>query len=252
MACHTTRMFKMTRGIWTKWILGSVLLIIIGGIAFIVLMEIDTARFKRQVMQQRNEIQEHARAASVKQSTQEVTSAESETPTPEKPITLTKEVKTVPERLTETKAPQQTILPAETTDNKDVSAFGFGPFPKVPEGMDLSPIWQDPDYLTYELSRDMELMERVWIKAWEEGKRDIIGASIENDIVYLNFPNTIYIWYEEYEDDEGEYTHLRTGGAGDVNLRIEDIQSGNIPPGIRIIDGKTAGIDPFEYLNLNQ
>lgn len=250
----------MIRDIFTnKWIIGGVGLLILGAIAFHILLERDMANFKRQVMQDRHAIQERARAAAEKQSTQEVAPAENGTPSAEKPITApTEQVKKVPERQTETETPQQTALPAEKSDAAEVtvSAFGFGPFPEVPEGMTTSsgipyePIWEDPDYPNYELSRDMELIARVRIKKWEEeGDRGIVGASFQYGKVYLNYPNTVYVWYEEFEDDEGEGATLETSGP--VSLRLEQIQRGEIPPGVRVIDGETGGIDPFEYLGLN-
>jgi len=249
----------MLRDIITnKWILGGALLIIIGGIAFIVLLEIDMARFEQQVIQNRRAIQERARAAPIGVSTEEGTPAESGTPSAERPITApTEEVAPAPERQTETDIPKQTALPAENADAAEVavSAFGFGPFPEVPEGMTdfagnpFVPEWKKPDYPSYEFSREFELIHRVRIKKWKEGDRDVVGASFQYNKVYLNYPNTVYVWYEEFEDDEGEGASLDTSGP--VSLTIEQIQSGDIPPEVRVIDGETGGIDPFEYLGLN-
>lgn len=242
----------MLRDIFTnKWIIGCVFLLL-GVIAFMVFMEIDTARHKRYLDQLHRDIQARARAASVQQSTQEVPSAKSETPTAEKRITVANEVKTVPHYPTEAKpTPEQAAAAsAEPADAAEmpVSAFGFGAFPEVPEGLDFSPEWEDPGYPNYENSREQELISRVWIKAWKEGKRGIVGASIDHDSgkVYLNYPNTAYIWYEESEDE----AYLRSGGT--VTIRLKDFQSGNIPPGVTLIDGETAGIDPYEYLGLNR
>ena len=102
----------MIRSTFTnKWILGGVLLLILGSIAFIVLLERDMAQFKRQVMRDRHAIQERARAASIKKSTQEVSPAESNTtPSAERPITApTEEVALVPERQTETDCPSPSL-----------------------------------------------------------------------------------------------------------------------------------------------
>ena len=246
-----------------KWIIGVISLLIIA-ITFIVLVEIDFARHKRQIKQDRLAVQARARAASVKQSTQKVSPAENETPPAEKPITHPiVDVKTVDHPHTETETPQPAALSAEIADEAEVavSAFGFGPFPEVPEGMTdfvgnpFVPEWLEPDYPNYEGSRDFELMSRVQIKAWKEGiLNNAIGASMEanGSEVYINYPDTIYFWYEEINDDEGQGFALDTSGGGDVRLTIEQFQRGDIPPGIRLIDGKTAGIDVYEYLNLER
>ena len=155
----------------------------------------------------------------------------------------------------ETESSAGTAGTVETVETGDVpvSAFGFGPFPEVPEGMvdvagnPFEPEWREGDYPDYKFSREFELIDRVKIKKWKEGDRDVVGASFQYNKVYLNYPNTVYVWYT---DEDGEETSLDTSGP--VSISIEQIQSGNIPPGIRVIDGETGGIDPFEYLGLNR
>ncbi len=261
----------MIRSIFTnKWIIGGVLLLILGAIAFHILLERDMANFKRQVMQQRHAIQERARAASVKKSTQEGTPAESETPSAERPSTDTEEVAPVPEGQTETEKPQQTALPAEKADEAKVavSAFGFGPFPEVPEGMDYKPFWADPElYPHIKGSRESELISRVRIKKWEEeGERGIVGAGFypEYNRVFLNYANTVYVTWDEMEDEDGNpiryMTRLSGASSATNRIRANNIArlgrrgprtEADIPPDIEVILHSEGGIDPFEYLGLN-
>ena len=263
----------MIRDIFTnKWIIGGVLLLILGAIAFHILLERDMANFKRQVMQNRHAIQERARAASEKQSTQEVAPAESETPSAERPSTDTEEVAPVPERQTETEVPQQTALPAEKSDAVEVavSAFGFGPFPEVPEGMDYEPFWADPElYPHIKGSRESELISRVRIKKWEEeGERGIVGAGFysEYNRVFLNYSNVVYVTWDKTVDEDGKpiryITRLSGASSATGRVRANNIArlggrvptlmtEADIPSDIEVILHSEGGIDPFEYLGLN-
>ena len=263
----------MLRDIFTnKWIIGGVGLLILGAIAFHILLERDMANFKRQVMQDRHAIQERARAAAEKETTQEVTPAEGTTPSAEKTVTApTEQVKTVPERQTETETPQQTALSAEKADAAEVavSAFGFGPFPEVPEGMDYEPFWADPElYPHIKGSRESELISRVWIKAWEEGDKGIVSASFdyENNRVYLSYPNVVYVTWDKMMDDNGNTIQYMTRLSGNASvtdrIRANNIArlggraptlmtDADIPSDIKVILHSEGGIDPFEYLGLN-
>ena len=262
----------MIRSIFTnKWIIGGILLLILGAIAFHILLERDMANFRRQVMQDRHAIQERARAAAEKETTQEVSPAESETPSAERPSTDTEKVAPVPERQTGTETPQQTALPAKKVDAAEVavSAFGFGPFPKVPEGMDFEPFWADPElYPHIKGSRDSELIDRVWIKAWEEGKRDIVGASFKSEYnrVFLNYPNVVYVTWDKTVDEDGNTIRYitRLSGASSATGRVRAnniarlggrvptlMTEADIPSDIEVILHSEGGIDPFEYLGLN-
>lgn len=266
----------MLRDIFTnKWILGGVLLlilVIIGGITVHILLERDMAQFRRQVMRDRHAIQERARAVSVKKSTQEVNPAENDTPSAERPITEpTEEVKTVPdEHQTETDMSKQTALPAEKADEEvAVSAFGFGPFPEVPEGMNYEPFWENHDlYPHIEGSRESELISRVRIKKWEEeGDRGIVGASFKTGYnrVFLNYPNTVYVTWGETEDEDGNpiryITRLSGASSATGRVRANNIArlgsrgprtEADIPSDIEVILHSEGGIDPFEYLGLNR
>lgn len=248
-----------------KWILGGGLLVIIACIAFFVLLEIDNARHKRRMMQMRNQIKATQQEGSLPEAepTQDVSPMESTTSNEENPIIEPSdelETNTISDLVQD----QQTGTQGEVVDASEVSVspFGFGPYPEVPEGMldpvgnPYKPVWKEPDYPNYEGDRDLELIDRVWIKAWEDGERNILGAGSDSDTsrIYLNYPNTIYVWYDEYETDEGEeiryFTRVR--GAGDVKLTTEQKLRGEVPPGVRVIDGETGGIDPYEYLGLNR
>ncbi len=166
-----------------------------------------------------------------------------------------------------------TPLPVEETPDGEVtvSPFGFGPYPAVPAGYDLEPIWMLPGAQNGEypekLHRECELMERVLIKLWNQGERGINGISFQdNGKVYPNYPNTVYIeieedndwWYpqriKDFFDGKTETFNVNSqairvfGGDGSLNDRV---LAGERPPGVRYLSLED-GIEPYEFLELTK
>ena len=132
------------------------------------------------------------------------------------------------------------------------SPHGFGPFPEIPEDYNAMVVWLQSDYYekTAEFQRQQELLHRVLIKLWSEGDKNFKGGTISAaGKVYPTYPNTYYINVEKRVHPEGFLVPFLTR----VNGREpppEGIDLLNPPPHITVLDYETAGIDPFEYLNL--
>ena len=128
------------------------------------------------------------------------------------------------------------------------SPHGFGPYPKRPKGAPIAR-FDDSDDI------DMELMLRVAVKAWNEGERFESGFTDGNTgRVYLNYPGVVYVEYsEEVDDATGEEKLVVsnvTGGASLSQSVIRSVFDGNTPAGYTLIDINESGIDPYEYLDL--
>ena len=147
-------------------------------------------------------------------------------------------------------------LITETEVELPESPYGFGHYPKVPQSMrdiGYNPIWENLNWETYSHAREGELLSRVRIKAWQEGKESI-AASIDykTGLVLLDFPNTIYVWHgENINPKTGKTQRYFTQVAG-VSLSIGEMMNGTVPEGVTVLDGETSGIDPYEYLNLSK
>ena len=138
-----------------------------------------------------------------------------------------------------------TLADEEETAEVRVSPHGFGPYPEIPEG---APIGEFDEKENVE----WELLRRVAIKKWNEGER-FLGSSMSKGRVYLHYPNTLYIkWGERIDALDGTvYRHIsRAKGAGDVELTPEQMERGEIPQGIKVIDFDSGGLDPYEVLDL--
>ena len=143
--------------------------------------------------------------------------------------------------LSEAFLPDDFVSEEAPAEDVPVSPYGLGPYPEVPIGFPVSVEWSSED-------KEGELHLRVMIKAWNAGER-FVGASTGNGKLYLHYPNTVYVQYGERLDANGNVIKYvrRAKGAGDVPVP---------PPGenfssdVRVLDFDSAGIDPYEYLNL--
>lgn len=142
----------------------------------------------------------------------------------------------------------------EAVEKRRVSPHGFGPYPEVPssfiEALGI-PIWLQGEYVKSSMKsrRNFELLDRVLIKLWNEGDRDVIGAVFENGKVYPTYRDVIYLTEKIETGPDGIIRVHRSGLSGQP---VQLIPKKVIPEGMRIIDRETGGINPYQFLNINQ
>lgn len=240
-----------------KWFMRTCLLIIIACIVFIVFVEIDIARYKRGMLKLQNqrETPQQVDTFPDTKSIPDISPMENTTPHEENSIVESSDVLET-DIISETGQEQQTVTHEKTADAPEVSPFGFGPYPEVPEGLlnsigqPYKPAWKRANWPNLGLPERAELMSRVAIKAWKEGHhRDWIGIGGAYGKIYFNYPKTVYVWYGEKENDDGSITRYFTRAKG-MSLSLEQMRKGIVPPGVRVLDGEKEGIDPYEYLGL--
>ena len=127
-----------------------------------------------------------------------------------------------------------------------VSPFGFGPYPEIPEGFPFDNPWDVPT-----TNATLELMHRVQIKLWNEGKRPE-GMSWEKGRVYPIYPNTIYVEWDYFETEDGSMErYISEVTAGTLSPQADALlDEGIVPPGVTVYKYSEAGIDPYSYLGL--
>lgn len=141
-----------------------------------------------------------------------------------------------------------------------VSPFGFGPYPEVPPDFPatIQVPWNWSEDLRHKFQnhlRDFELMTRVLIKLWNEGDHDFTGGEIHNGLVYPKYPKTVYVRYtEDFEEVADGFVESSSSeiypGSGISEQDIKIIRDGETPPGIRILNMDTDGINAYKFLNL--
>ncbi len=220
-----------------KWFMRTCLLIIIACIVFIVFVEIDATRFKRGMMEEQKQVEtlQQVDAIPDTESIPDISPMESTTPREENPIVESSDVLETG-IISDPGQEQQTVTQEKTADAPEVSPFGFGPYPEVPEGMldsigqPYKPVWKSANWPNRGLPERAELMSRVAIKSWKEGlQRDWIGIGGAYGKFYFNYPNTVYVWYGEKENDDGSITRYITRAKG-MSLSLEQMRKGIVPP----------------------
>lgn len=150
---------------------------------------------------------------------------------------------------------RNSTIQTETLEKLKVSSNSFGPYPKVPSDYPLrSPIWlRNPKRVQDSTAHPFEIMDRVLIKLWNQGRKDITGASYNtsNGKVYPHFTNTAYIQYGKkiILPDGNVYKPIeRVTGGPDIGAYHNQIRNGNTPAHISLLDYDSAGIDPYTFL----
>ena len=183
------------------------------------------------------------------------------TQTESTPTVSAVEGESVDDFLAELSDEEKALLTAEVVEEPQrVSPFGFGPYPQVPADYPDDPIWvADPDYpegdgdFGSDFMRGMELIERVIIKLWTQG-RHASSASMSNGLVLPHYANTVYVEWAYTEEPDGTMTRYaqRITSGPDVSESVFDaISEGTIPFNIKVLNHEDDGIDPYTFLNLN-
>ena len=138
-----------------------------------------------------------------------------------------------------------------------VSPFGFGTYPEVPSDYFGIPIWmQDREHISHlpdSAQREIELIDRVLVKLWQQDDRSIVGGSTYRGKVYPHYENTAYIRWSESVADDGTIHPYISSIKGAYNApTAEEIEAGDIPPGFNLVDLEDAGIDPYIFLDLQK
>ena len=176
------------------------------------------------------------------------------------PTTPSMEVELVDDFLAELSDEEMALLTAEVAeDTQPVSPFGFGPYPQVPSDFPEDVIWKEDmdeniSQFGSEAMKAAELMDRILIKLWNQGHRATSASKHSNGLVYPSFPNTVFVRWDYIEEEDGtitRYARRISSGAEVSDSDLNDLEEGIIPPGIKVLDYDSDGINPYTFLNLN-
>ena len=174
-------------------------------------------------------------------------------------VTKTTEETAAAETIDETEAlPNETddiaaaLLPDDIVSEEEapeedvpVSPYGFGPYPEVP----VDYPYKDPFALSIGgcSTKELELIERVLIKLWNQGNTNITGGFFMSGKVYPNYSETAYT-RQTGNGENGGFMYIGSPDFPEPDL--ESIQSGKIKGQLRDLD--SSGIEPYSFLGLDR
>ena len=248
-----------------KWILAGVAFLILFSLSCFLWYEYETAPYKQESIETSEIARQWKTDKAVTDNPVETGSpqapADSTVSTTEKPINAITDVDMRSPGSDSTLAILTDQTPKSATlENVRVSPHGFGPYPKIPDGLPQG-------FFDRELSRDHELLGRVRIKLYEQGI-PTLGLSIDQSgRVYPFDKNQVYItWNETTLPGLGNVKYI-TAIEGDASV-IREIENNarardpkipipmqieaDIPTSVKVLDKSEEGFDAYAYLNLKR
>lgn len=170
-----------------------------------------------------------------------------DTDTPKAAETQTLPNDTETQHTADARLPDNSVSEQEPDEDANVSPYGFGPSPELPQGWPADKIWPS-------ISADHELMTRVQVKLAHQGK-DVRGAIMENGMVYPMIQGTLYI---QWDETNGRRYIRRMTGPPETTDRIDAIREelgkrfteADIPSDINVLSHEEGAIDPYTFLDL--
>ena len=248
-----------------KWVLSGVGFLILFSLSCFLWYQHETAPYKQDATETAEIVRQWEAEKAVAASPVEIAlpyeSADSRVSTTEKPTNAMTDADMRVPTADSTLAILTDQMP-ESATLKDVrvSPHGFGPYPKIPDGLPQG-------FFDRELSRDHELLGRVRIKLYEQGI-PVLGISIDQSgWVYPVDKNQVYIsWGETTLPGLGNVKYI-TGIEGDASV-IREIENNarardpkipipmqieaDIPTSVKVLDKSEEGFDAYAFLNLKR
>ncbi len=196
----------MDRGIYTKWIISGIIFLPIVAASCYFCYEHEMAPYKQESAKAEELLRQSEKSKQVSDSSNESEQmdfgaiTESKTPTAEKPIPPASDV-------TNNAKEDDSVLAEELAKDVPVSPFGFGPYPEVPADYFGNPVWaRNPDLFSDfpdDALKNIELIDRVLIKLWQQGDRESVGGSTYNGKIYPHYDNVLYARWKEIPLPDG-------------------------------------------------
>ena len=147
-----------------------------------------------------------------------------------------------------------TLTPEPLVDQEEETSK----YPKVPDDYPFNtPIWLRSEaeraHIPPKQLEERILLNMAMVKLWSNGDHDFTGAVIENGAFYPLYPDVAYVEWDQNEEPDGTiYRYVGsvlTVGGNDSDAIMDQLNNGGTPAGIRIVDYKSAGIDPYQLLS---
>ncbi len=130
-------------------------------------------------------------------------------------------------------------------------------YPRVPDDYPFTPIWLRSEAERAQIPQEhleaQELLDMAMVKLWSEGDHSFTGGVITNGTFYPLYPDVAYVEWEQSEESDGTIywyaSNVLAGGGSDSSAIMDQLNNGETPAGIRIVDYQSAGMDPYQLLS---
>lgn len=251
---------------YIKWIVISLVLLIVLCVACVFWYRHETAPYKQEVVEAEEFVRQWKRNQETKTDSQQKQPEISKT-------TKAQEPEIANETTDGTTDAETERIPSISFKNPApvrYSPHGLGPYPEVSKEYFLQkgPIsWQLIDLFGKPPpSLETELIDRVLLKLWKDGDTTWKSGTFRNGKVYVLYPNRALIRYSKVKNLNGKvqknpdgtpqrYISMWMTAGGIPKPTQEQFLSGELPKGVEIIDldaDEDIGIEPYSFLGLEK
>ena len=130
-------------------------------------------------------------------------------------------------------------------------------YPEVPDDYPFPVAWLLPEAEKMEIPQvifeNMVLLDRAQIKLWRGGDHDFVGAHLGNERFFPQYPGVAYVYWNTHEKPDGTVyryaSRVIVSGSLRSDVIIDQLNSGESPEGIIIVDVEDVGRDINEFLS---
>ena len=130
-------------------------------------------------------------------------------------------------------------------------------YPEVPDDYPFQVAWLLPEEEKLQIPQvifeNMVLLDRAQIKLWKNGDHDFVGAHLGDGIFFPKYPGVAYVYWNAHEKSDGTIdryaSRVIVSGLLRSDVIIDQLNSGESPEGVIIVDVEDVGIDIKEFLS---
>ena len=155
----------------------------------------------------------------------------------------TEEMQLLTEEVVEARPPRESI-------------HGLGSYPEIPPDYPHQNLWEDleNDYYNGHANIEHELIHRVLIKLWNQGKKtESAVLDSDNGRVYPLYKDIVYVGYAELEREDGSVEEYMSNYRSHSFLQDYEqaVAEGTQPSWLKVVLIEDGGIEPYSFLGLN-
>ena len=244
-----------------KWVLSGIGFLILFSLSCFLWYKYETAPYKQEAIETAELLSQRETPSNIGNKMEQATNSstlDNTTQNAEKPVTQTRTeiVDKIPG--VELSQEEQTEPSTDNVVESDVrvSPFGFGPYPKIPEGFPEPDIFDSLETMgNSDMRKALELQKRLIVEFYKQGiSLENVGVSGKSDgRVYLSYPDVVYVTWDYWTDEDGithKYAGVARGHPVAISVSKPFLDKGEMPSDITVYELPDGYVDAYEVLGL--